>query len=146
MEIHGYEKAITFGQSKEIYCITHLNVTHIEWFRVGADDRPLEKSCGNQQLTMTVDTKRARLNGAIFTCRVTDVEGNQYEESVSIRVKGEWYDINIWCFTFRCMEKKNPGFHLYLFNIQFYLVIHVLQSSYLATASIACACVFSSWT
>ena len=95
MEIHGYEKAITFGQSKEIYCITHLNVTQIEWFRVGADDRPLEKAYGNQQLTMTVDTKRARLNGAIFTCRVTDVEGNQYEESVSIRVKGEWYNINI---------------------------------------------------
>ena len=89
MQIHGYEKPIIFGLSKEIYCITHLNVTQIEWFREGANNRPLEQSYDNQQLTITLDTKRARLNGAIFTCRVTDVEGKQYEESVSIRVKGE---------------------------------------------------------
>ena len=96
MEIYGYEKPIIFGQSKKIYCITHLNATQIEWFRVRAYDELLEKSY-NQQLTLTVDTKRERLNGAKFTCRVTDVEGKQYEESVSIRVKGEY--IFLQCFS-----------------------------------------------
>ena len=106
MEIHGCEKPIIFGLSKEIYCITHLNVTQIEWFREGANNRPLEKSYGNQQLTMTLDTKRARLNGAIFTCRVTDVEGKQYEESVSIRVKGEWYNISLYGVLVRYLERE----------------------------------------
>ena len=95
MEIYGYEKPIIFGLSKKIYCITHLNATQIEWFRVGAYDEPLDKSY-NQQLTLTVDTKRVRLNGAKFMCRVTDEEGKQYEESVSIRVKGEWYNISLY--------------------------------------------------
>ena len=112
MEIHGCKKPIIFGLSKEIYCITRLNVTQIEWFREGANNRPLEKSYGNQKLTMTVDTKRARLNGAMFMCRVTDVEGKQYEESVSIRVKGEWYNkAIIRVYYFRYQESKNPGLH-----------------------------------
>ena len=93
MEIYGHEKPIIFGLSKKIYCSTHLNATQIEWFRVRAYDELLEKSY-NQQLTLTVDTKHARLNGAKFKCRVTDVEGKQYENSISIRVKGEWYNIS----------------------------------------------------
>ena len=53
---------------------------------MGVDD-PLEISYG-QHLILTIDAKTTGLNGAMFTCRVTDVEGDQYEESVTITVKG----------------------------------------------------------
>ena len=53
---------------------------------MGVDDS-LEKSY-NQHLTLTIDAKTTGLNGAMFTCRVTDVEGKKYEETVTIRVKG----------------------------------------------------------
>ena len=53
---------------------------------MGVDDS-LEKSY-NQHLTLTIDAETTGLNGAMFTCRVTDVEGKKYEETVTIRVKG----------------------------------------------------------
>ena len=86
VEIHGHEKPIVVGLTEEIHCSTHLNATKMEWFLVGVDD-PLEISYG-QHLTLTIDAKTTGLNGAMFTCRVTDVEGDQYEESVTITVKG----------------------------------------------------------
>ena len=86
VEISGHEKPIIVGLMGDINCSTHLNSTSMEWFLVGVDDS-LEKSY-NHHLTLTIDAKTAGLNGAMFTCRVTDVEGNKYEESVTITVKG----------------------------------------------------------
>lgn len=86
MEISGHEKPIIVGLMWDINCSTHLNSTSMEWFLVGFDDS-LEKS-SNQHLTLTIDAKTTGLNGAMLTCRVTDVEGNKYEESVTVRVKG----------------------------------------------------------
>ena len=86
MEIRGHEKQLIVGLIWDINCSTHLNSTSMEWFLVGFDDS-LEKSY-NQHLTLTIDAKTSGLNGAMFTCRVTDVEGKKYEESVTVRVKG----------------------------------------------------------
>ena len=72
MEIHGHEKPIIVGLTVNINCSTHLNLTSMEWFLVGVDDS-LEKSY-NQHLTLTIDAKTTGLNGAMFTCRVTDME------------------------------------------------------------------------
>ena len=91
VEIHGHEETIFVGLVGEIYCSTHLNVTQIEWFHVGVNDSlSQEKSYGSQNLVLTINATDTELNGAIFTCRVTVVEGKQYEESVSIRVKGDF--------------------------------------------------------
>ena len=86
VEIHGHEKPIIVGLTEDIHCSTHLNATKMEWFLVGVDE-PLEKSYG-RHLTLTIDAKSTGLNGAMFTCQVTDVEGNKYEESVTVTVKG----------------------------------------------------------
>ena len=86
MEIRGHEKQLIVGLMWDINCSTHLNSTSMEWFLVGFDDS-LEKSY-NQHLTLTIDAKTSGLNGAMFTCRVTDVEGKKYGESVTVRVKG----------------------------------------------------------
>ena len=86
VEIRGHEKPIIVGLTVNINCSTYLNSTSMEWFLVGVDDS-LEKSY-NQHLTLTIDAKTTGLNGAMFTCRVTDVEGNKYEESVTVKVKG----------------------------------------------------------
>ena len=86
MEIHGHNKPILVGLVGEIYCSTHLNFTQIEWFLVGVD-LPKEKAY-TQNLMLTI-RGIIGLNGAIFKCRVTDVEGKQYEESVTIKVKGK---------------------------------------------------------
>ena len=60
----------------------------MEWFLVGVDEKPVEADLDEQQLTLTIDAQTTGLNGAMFTCRVTDVEGRQFEESVTITVKG----------------------------------------------------------
>ena len=100
MEIHGHEETIFVGLVGEIYCSTHLNVTQIEWFHVGVNDSlSQEKSYGSQNLVLTINASSTVLNGAMFICKVTDVEGKQYEESVSIRVKGD--------FVFLCKKYDN---------------------------------------
>ena len=91
MEIHGHEETIFVGLVGEIYCSTHLNVTQIEWFHVRVNDSlSQEKSYGSQNLVLTINASSTVLNGAMFMCRVTDVEGKQYEESVFIRIKGDF--------------------------------------------------------
>ena len=90
VEIHGHEETIFVGLVGEIYCSTHLNVTQIEWFHVGVNDSLREKSYGSKNLVLTINATNTELNSAIFTCRVTDMEWKQYEESVSIRVKGDF--------------------------------------------------------
>ena len=62
----------------------------MEWFLVGVEDKPVDADLDEQQLTLTIDAQTTGLNGAMFTCRVTDVEGKQYEEGVTIRVKGDF--------------------------------------------------------
>ena len=91
VEIHGHEKPIIVGLTEDIHCSTHLNATEMEWFLVGVDE-PLEKSYG-RHLTLTIDAKSTSLNGAMFTCRVTDVDGDQYEQSVTITVKGLFFKL-----------------------------------------------------
>ena len=90
MEIHGHEETIFVGLVGEIYCSTHLNVTQIEWFHVGVNESLREKSYGSQNLVLMINASSAELNSTIFTCRVAVVEGKPYEESVSIRVKGDF--------------------------------------------------------
>ena len=91
MEIRGHEEAIIVDVVREIYCSTHLNVTQIEWFHVRVNDSlSQEKSYGIQNLVLTINASNTELNGAKFMCRVTDVEGKKYEESVIIRVKGDF--------------------------------------------------------
>ena len=68
----------------------------MEWFLVGVDDKPVEADLDEQQLTLTIDAETTGLNDAMFTCRVTDVEGRQFEESVTLTVKGK---IFTWSYT-----------------------------------------------
>ena len=86
--MRGHEETIIVSLMIKIYCFTHLNTTQMELFGVGVN-LPQAKSHGKQNLTVMINASSTALSGAIFTCRVTDVEGKQYEESVSIRVKGE---------------------------------------------------------
>ena len=91
VEIRGHEETIIVDLAHEIYCSTHLNVTQIEWFHIGVNDSlSQEKSYDSQNLVLTINASNTELNGAMFMCRVTDVEGNKYEEGVTIRVKGDF--------------------------------------------------------
>ena len=94
MEVHGHEKAIIIGLEEKIYCSTHLNATRMEWFLVGVDNKPVKADLDEQQLTLTIDTSSIGLNGAMFTCRVTDVEGKEYEETVTITVKSKFISLS----------------------------------------------------
>ena len=87
MEIRGHEETIIVSLMIKIYCFTYLNTTQMELFGVGVN-LPQAKSHGEQNVTVMINASSTALNGTLFTCRVTDVEWKQYEESVSIRVKG----------------------------------------------------------
>ena len=96
VEIRGHEETIIVGLMIKIYCFTHLNATRMEFFHVGVN-LPQAKSHGKQNLTLMVNANSTVLNGARFMCRVTDVEWKQYEESVSIRVKGDSVYLIVMC-------------------------------------------------
>ena len=66
----------------------------MEWFLVGVENKPVDADLDEQELTLTIDAQTTGLNGAMFTCRVTDVEGKQYEETVTIRVKSKFISLS----------------------------------------------------
>lgn len=116
VEIHGHDKVIIVGLKGKIYCSTYLNATRMEWFLVGVEDsKPVEADLDEQQLILTIDAKNAALNGDMFTCRVTDVEGNQYEETVTTRVKSKLYqNIVVFCQNFTQYQLLGKHFAIWL--------------------------------
>ena len=87
----------------------------MEWFLVGVDSKPVEADLDEQQLVLTIDAKNLALNGDMFTCRVTDVEGNQYEETVTTRVKSKLYqNIVVFCQIFTQYQLLGKHFAIWL--------------------------------
>ena len=78
------------GLQRDINCTTFLDVTMMEWVLVGIEE-PVERSEDRKQsLILTLNPDTTALNGATFICRVTTADsGKNFEESVTIKVKGE---------------------------------------------------------
>ena len=91
MEITGYERPFIVGLAGVITCTTTLNVTKMEWFLVGVDDFVEEQNSGNDTLYLPLDPKTTGLDGAMFTCKVTTMSGREYNETITIHVKGNMY-------------------------------------------------------
>ena len=55
---------------------------------VGEGDS-VEKRCDREQyLELVLTPEGTELNGAQFTCRVTTVSGNVFEETITVKIKG----------------------------------------------------------
>ena len=65
-------------------------------------EEPVERSeDGEQSLILTLNPDTTGLNGATFTCKVTTADsGKVFEESVTIKVKGEPIYIYIYIYIY----------------------------------------------
>ncbi len=91
VEVSGYETPVLVGLSRDINCTTHLNVTKMEWILVGVGEAVEKREDGGQSLTLPLNPKNTGLDSTKFTCRVTTARGKSFEETITVRVKGETF-------------------------------------------------------
>ena len=86
----GHKRVVVVGLPRDINCSTHLEVTRMEWVRVGVSDPVEEREDGGQSLALPLNPTDTELDGAAFTCRITTVRGirKTFQETVTIEVKG----------------------------------------------------------
>lgn len=90
MTITGHETPLIIGLPRNIICTWsgEINVTKIEWILAGVDDFTAHSATNTNTLELFPDD--SGLDGAIFLCKVTTTNGNQYEERITVKVKGHY--------------------------------------------------------
>lgn len=96
VEVTGHETFMLVGLSRDVICTTHHNVTKMEWTLVGVSETVEERSDGGKSLTLVVTPTSVGLDGAKFTCKITTTKGKSFEETVTIKVKGELALHEMW--------------------------------------------------
>ena len=88
--ITGNETPLIVGLPRDITCnwSGEANAIKMEWFLVGLDAIPIESADNSNSVVVSPDPNTIGLDGAMFTCRVTTNNGNQYEETITLDVKG----------------------------------------------------------
>ena len=77
------------GASDTIVCTWRGDDVHrLEWFIEGLDSLPIATETGTNTLVLAPDASTSGLNGTNFTCRATTTKGDQFEQTVSLHVKG----------------------------------------------------------
>ena len=92
LEITGHSKPIIVGLAGTIKCSTLLNVSKLEWFISGIKDLS-ESREGTKFITLSLTPQTTAWNGTSITCRATTHDGDIYEESVDLTVKGNNYEV-----------------------------------------------------
>ena len=87
LEISGHSKPIIVGLSGTVNCSTLLNISKLEWFISGIKDLS-ESREGTKFITLSLAPQTTAWNGTSVTCRATTHDGDVYEESVDLTVKG----------------------------------------------------------
>ena len=90
MIITGNEESLTVGLSRDINCTWggEGNVSKMEWFVVGLEAVPIETAIGQRSIVLSLNPDTDGLDGAMFTCRATLSDGQEMEETITLRVKG----------------------------------------------------------
>ena len=88
--ITGHETPLIIGLPRDIVCTWsgEENAAKIEWFLSGLDAGPIESAINSSSLVLSPDASARGLDGAILICRVTTFGGSQFEESITVEVKG----------------------------------------------------------
>lgn len=60
----------------------------MEWFLAALGAFPVESATNTNSLVLSPDSVVIGLDGTVFTCRVTAVNGSLYEEHITLEVKG----------------------------------------------------------
>ena len=60
----------------------------MEWFLVGLDAVPIETETNSNSVALSPDPNSSGLDGAMFTCKATLADGSQFEETITLDVRG----------------------------------------------------------
>lgn len=77
------------GYSENITCSWEGNdVQKLEWFLEDVSTLPILSKTNTSSLILFPDTSSSGLNGTRFKCRATTSKGDQFEETVTLCIKG----------------------------------------------------------
>ena len=87
LEIRGHESPVIVGTSRNISCTSHLNTVRVEWLQEGR--RLTQREDGVKTLVWVLRPSNTEWNGVKFTCRITTTQGQSFNETITIQVRGE---------------------------------------------------------
>ena len=62
----------------------------MEWFLVGFDGTPaIETATNSNVVVLSPDPNNSGLDGDMFTCKVTLDDGSEFEETITLTVRGK---------------------------------------------------------
>ena len=97
MQTTGHEKVLIVGRTVHISCTTILRgYAKIQWL-LGGLPFPLESST-TQEVILPLELESTRLDGAMFTCRISWLDGAMYDETITLKVKGMIFYAYLWMF------------------------------------------------
>ena len=96
MEVRGHEDPVFVGTSRNITCTTTLSVMRMEWLLLGVREAIEEREDGGRSLTLPLNPNNTRLNGTKFTCRITIFGRKNIEITITVKIRGEMYNLYIW--------------------------------------------------
>ena len=88
VEVSGHEDPVFVGTYRNITCSTRLSVRRIEWLLSGVGEAIEEREDRGKSLTLPLNPNNTRLNGAMFTCRITTVGGRTIEKTITAEIRG----------------------------------------------------------
>ena len=63
----------------------------MEWLLEGVIDSAIETS-SDRVVVLSLEPEDLSLDGTMFTCRATTIDGVQHEQSITVVVEGEFLD------------------------------------------------------
>ena len=90
LSIVGNGVALVAGSSRNIRCTWDSNdMVTLGWFLQGLESIPLVVSSTSKTVALYIDPSATGLDGTTFICRATDGQGDVYEKSTTVYVKGK---------------------------------------------------------
>ena len=84
LNITGNEQPLIIGLSHDVDCTWNgeTKATVMEWFIVGLENVAIETVTESQTTVLTLDPDNNGLDGAMFTCRATLLDGREVEGNI----------------------------------------------------------------
>jgi len=73
------------------------NITKMESFVACLDAHPVKSEINSNSVILSPEPNTTGLAGTMFTCKATTINGSLHEETITLRVKGQFlHDFYMW--------------------------------------------------
>ena len=72
----------------------------MDWYLEGLDKFPLKSATNASVVVLSLQPSASGLNGTMFTCKVTTLDGVLFEKTITFQVKGNLVAISVLICTY----------------------------------------------